>query len=157
MCSSFLSTISGQDILRSGKYLAGYTRGECRKASSDFKQMVTSTQISVKLLSTEFNENPFSGFQVALSVQMERWAGQADYFKLDNGHSKFHKMQEMSILAEVLLASQERLRSVKLGRRLVWQAYIKFRLQCPFLTVLLSYKRSGQILFFHITHETRNN
>ena len=33
-------------------------------------------------------------------------------------------MQEMSILAEVLLASQERLRSVKLGRRLVWQAYI---------------------------------
>jgi hypothetical protein len=55
MCSSFLSTISGQDILRSGKYLAGYTRGECRNAPSDFKQMVTSTQISLERLSTEFH------------------------------------------------------------------------------------------------------
>jgi hypothetical protein len=40
--------------------------------------METSTQISVKLLNAEFLENPFGGFQVALSVRTARRAGQGD-------------------------------------------------------------------------------
>jgi hypothetical protein len=72
MCVSFLSTISGQNIFHSDKYLISYAEEKCTDAWSScgvhccviLTKIGIFQQILVKHSNITFHEIPFSGFRV---------------------------------------------------------------------------------------------